>query len=115
MILYQIINYFYLLQKENSTFRLNFLINVIVSALIVEANLVVKCRSTQLFFLTQETFHIVKNIKYMCQLNSFFKAQKFYLLCYESDYQNFKKGVQLEKIISSSLIFVQIQSILHKY
>lgn len=39
-------NYFYLLQKENSTFRLNFLINVIVSALIVEANLVIKCRST---------------------------------------------------------------------
>lgn len=50
MILYQIINYFYLLQKENSTFRLNFLINVIVSAVIVEANLVIKCRSTQLFF-----------------------------------------------------------------
>lgn len=80
MILYQIINYFYLLQKENSTFRLNFLINVIVSAVIVEANLVIKCRSTELFFLTQETLHIVKSIKYMCQLNSFFKAQKFLLV-----------------------------------
>lgn len=104
MILYQIINYFFLLQKENSTFRLNFLINVIVSALIVEANLVIKCRSTQLFFLTQETFHIVKSIKYMCRLT--LKHKNFYLLCYESDYKNFKKGVQLEKIISSPLIFV---------